>query len=77
MAIGVGWVAAAWTVGMSAFCIGDACRDGDRVAWWAWLAIAAALVGTVLVLLRRTRPAGIALLAVPLVIGLLENFVDL
>lgn len=77
MAIVVGWVAAAWTLGMSAFCIGETCRDGVRVTWWAWLAIAGALMGTILVLRRRTRPAGVVLLGVPLVMGMLENFVDL
>ena len=73
----MGWAAAVWTVGMSAFCIAETCRDGEGLAWWAWLAIVGALVGTILVLRGRTRPAGIVLLVLPLVIGLLENFVDL
>jgi phosphatidylglycerophosphate synthase len=65
---------AAWSLLWSAFCIGDSCPQDLRVTWWAWLAIAGALGGSVLVLRTRTRGHGRLLLLVPVLIAVVVTF---
>lgn len=70
----VSLAAAAWVLLLSALCIGDSCSEDLRVRWWAWLAIASALGGSVLVFRVRTRTVGCVLLLVPIVVAVAVTF---
>ena len=68
--------AAAWALLLSALCIGESCSEDLRVRWWAWIAIASALAGGVLVIRLRTPTLGRVLLAVPVVVAIIATLAD-
>ena len=66
--------AAAWALLLSALCIGDSCPGDLTVRWWAWLAIAGAIAGGVLVFGASTRRLGRVILTVPVIVAIVVTF---
>ncbi len=74
VAVALALAADALVLVLSVLCIGDACPEDLRVTWWAWLSAAATVLGVCLVLGRRMWRAGMAVLAVPVIIAVIAVF---